>query len=319
MSTRRRAVTLLLAAAALVAVVAPAVALAQEGSGDLDGEAFVVLTGRLEVKPGDDVDEAVIFNGDAEVAGNVTGDVVAFNGDVVISGRVGENAIALNGRVVLLDEARVGGDVISRDRPLIAPGATVGGGIQRPTFDVDIRWFTFAGRLAVWIATSVSSFLLGLLIVLLLPAATDAIARTATERPGASIGWGALAFLAIPIGAIIATATLVGLPLGLGVLLALGLIYWIGYTAAAYAFGRRLRKPPTHRVLAFLVGWGILRALALIPFAAGLLWLAATVYGLGAVVVAARIAGRTGGRVEAPVPGTVPPPPPPPPPVSAAP
>ena len=45
-------------------------------------------------------------------------------------------------------------------------------------------------------------------------------------------------------------------------------------------------------MLAFLVGWGILRLLALIPVVGSLLWLAATVWGLGALVIAARTAGR---------------------------
>jgi hypothetical protein len=39
-------------------------------------------------------------------------------------------------------------------------------------------------------------------------------------------------------------------------------------------------------VVAFLVGWGILRVLALVPILGGLVWFAAVVFGLGALVVA---------------------------------
>jgi hypothetical protein len=72
-------------------------------------------------------------------------------------------------------------------------------------------------------------------------------------------------------------------------------------------------------MLAFLAGWGILRALALIPVLASLVWLAATVWGLGALVIAARAAGRP--TADAPGAGTaagagIPPIPPPPPIVS---
>jgi hypothetical protein len=68
-------------------------------------------------------------------------------------------------------------------------------------------------------------------------------------------------------------------------------------------------------MLAFLAGWGILRLLALIPVAGGLVWLAATVWGLGALVIAARTAGRepsdaVGAGVPTPGPPPVPPPPP---------
>ena len=54
----------------------------------------------------------------------------------------------------------------------------------------------------------------------------------------------------------------------------------------------RILKRATSRFVPFLVGWAILRAVALIPIAGLLGWLAATVFGLGAVVVAAWRARR---------------------------
>jgi hypothetical protein len=98
--------------------------------------------------------------------------------------------------------------------------------------------------------------------------------------------------------------------LGLGVLLALVLIYSLGYAAGAFAFGRLLLKPPTHRFLAFLLGWGILRLVALIPILGGLLFMAATIWGLGAIVVAAyRTSRSTTPAALAPAPGDTPMPP----------
>jgi hypothetical protein len=78
----------------------------------------------------------------------------------------------------------------------------------------------------------------------------------------------------------------VGIPLGLGVLAALGLIYALGYSATAWILGRRVVHEPTSWVLAFLAGWGILRVVALVPILGGLVWFAAVVFGLGALVVA---------------------------------
>ena len=82
---------------------------------------------------------------------------------------------------------------------------------------------------------------------------------------GPSIGWGLLAFFGLPILAIVALVTIVGIPLGLGVLAALALIYSLGYTATAWIIGRRILRPGTLWVLAFGPGWGILRVLALDP------------------------------------------------------
>ena len=65
----------------------------------------------------------------------------------------------------------MGGDVVSSDTPVIARTATVGGRV-RPvrSFDVNLGQFTVVSRILVWLATSVSSFLLGLLLVLFVPA-----------------------------------------------------------------------------------------------------------------------------------------------------
>jgi hypothetical protein len=105
---------------------------------------------------------------------------------------------------------------------------------------------------------------------------------------GAGFGFGAAAFFLVPIVAIILLVTIVAIPLGIFVLLGLALIYTVGYVVGALALGRLLVKPPTSRFLAFLAGLGILRLVALIPVAGGLVWLVTAIFGLGALAVAAR-------------------------------
>jgi hypothetical protein len=61
---------------------------------------------------------------------------------------------------------------------------------------------------------------------------------------------------------------------------------------------RRLVMRSSSRYVAFLIGLVILRALALIPVAGGLLWLLASVWGLGLLAVAIR-AGCTPRTVTA--------------------
>jgi hypothetical protein len=313
----RRTLAFALILIGLSATAAPALAGPFGSDNPLGADAFVVLTGRLDLPRGQIASDAIIFNGDATIAGDVTDNVIAFNGDVLVTGHVGENVVALNGRVTLDPGARVNGDVVSADTADISPDATVGGRV-RPvrSLDINLGRFTVVSRILVWLATSVSSFLLGLLLILFAPKAADATARTGIERLGASIGFGVLVLIGVPLASIVAIGILVGIPFGAGVLLALGLIYWLGYTAGAYTFGRRLLAAPTHRILAFLVGWGILRLLALIPVVGGLVWLAATVWGLGALVLAARTAGRQtpDDAAAAPALGHRPAPPVPPPP-----
>ena len=283
-----------------------------------DRSSFVVFTGKLDVDDGEVYQDAVIFDGDAAVDGSVAENVVAFNGDITVSGAVGENVVALNGRVTLASGADVGADVISSDPADVAEGATVGGEVTSeglPT-EFDFGGYLAVSRVTIWFATSVSSLVLGLLLLLFVPRAGDSVAVTAVRRFGRSIGIGFAVFVGLPIAAGIAVATLIGIPLGIGILLGLALLFWIGYVAAGLALGRRLIGPPTSRLLAFLAGWAILRVIAIVPGIGGLAWLLATVFGLGALAVAARDAGR---RPRAVVPaavstgGPIPVPPPPPP------
>jgi uncharacterized Zn-binding protein involved in type VI secretion len=311
MNVRRAVLAVAVAIGGVLVVASPAFA----RFGSDPSEPFVVITGALVVPSGSTVSDAVIFNGDATIDGDVDGQVIAFHGDVTVSGTVSENIFSLNGHVTLLGDAVVRGDIASRFVPDIAPTATFDGRLRSArSFDVNTGRLTAVSRILVWLATTVSSFLLGLLLVLFVPRAAETVARTAAAQLGASIGFGFLILVGLPIVAVIAIGVLVGIPLGLGVLLALGLLYWLGYTAGAYALGRRLVSGPKKSMLAFLAGWGILRGLALIPVLASFVWLAATIWGLGALVIAARTAGRpTAGAPGASVaPTGIPPIPPPP-------
>jgi hypothetical protein len=124
------------------------------------------------------------------------------------------------------------------------------------------------------------------------------------EHLGATIGWGVAIAIAVPLIAVLALVTLVGIPFGIALLLAAIPVLLIAYVTSAWMVGRRvLRSRSAGRWAALLVGWLILRVLALIPVVGGLVWLAATVVGLGALAVAlwrARRPGAPAARPEAP-------------------
>lgn len=265
------------------------------GSGSEDDD-LVVLTGRLVVPEGETVDAAVIFDGPATVDGTVEQALVVFNGDVEISGTVTKDVVVFNGDVVLRSGAEVGGNLVSRDAATIEEGATVGGDQQTITGRIDIGEVGLVSRFVWWLGYSVSTLVLGLLLLLVAPGLDGAITRVARERFGAAIGMGALLFFLLPVAATLLLATVVGIPLGLFLLLALALMYTVGYVAGAHGIGRFVMKPPASRWVAFLVGWLILRVIALVPALGGLSWLLAAIFGLGLLFVAAR---RTSSDVDA--------------------
>jgi cytoskeletal protein CcmA (bactofilin family) len=282
-------VCLALVATALLGVVAARPAAAQSDGDEPDS--IVVVTGRAEVAEGDEVDNVVIADGDVVVDGTVHNGVVAFNGDVVVTGTVEDEVVAFNGRVTVREGGVVEGDVMSRKRPVEESGGRIEGTWEKWNATNWNRATGIVARLALWVAVSISVLLLGLILGLLAPRATEAVDEERRAGFGPVIGWGLLLTIGLPIVAVVALATVVAAPLGLGVLLALGLIYFIGYTAAAWLLGRVVARRAGSFV-AFLAGWAILRVLALIPLLGGLAWFGAVVIGLGAIVGAARRSRR---------------------------
>jgi hypothetical protein len=270
----------------LVLVLMPTAALAQ-ASDEVTPEDQVVLRGDVVVPRGQSVAEIVVFSGSATVAGVARGDVVVLDGPVTISGQVGGDVIAVHGRVHLLATAQVAGSVRSGQEVQAADGAQVAGGIQQ-----DVR-FTLSGPLDALgpllasISIAVSVLIVALLLLLLAPGAIDRVASAGRGSPIVSAGWGLVLALVIPLGAVIAGATIVGLPFGLALLLGLGSIWLLGLAWTTWIVGRAVVREPRSRSLSLLAGWGIGAAIGLVPFANVTWWLLGGVYGLGAAIVAA--------------------------------
>jgi cytoskeletal protein CcmA (bactofilin family) len=261
----------------------------------------IVITGGSVVGPQQTADTVVVLDGPVTVAGHMTGDLLAVHGRVNVTGRVDGDVVAVSRRATIGSSARIGGDLRYGDvRPSIARGATIGGDVTKENWDEVAGPGWGAGvHLTVWVAVSVSTLVLGLLLLWFAPRAAAAVLGTWRDAPGRSIAWGFALMIGLPIAAVVAVVTLVGIPFGIGLLLALLPLLAIGYAYACWLLGRTLLGPPRAPVLAFLAGWGILRVLALVPFLGGLVGIIATAAGLGALAVSAWRA-RGGGARAAP-------------------
>ena len=247
----------------------------------------IVIVGDVLVDRDQTTKDVVVADGDVTVRGTVDGDLVVANGDAAIRGRVTGNVVTLAGKALLGRRAQVEGDVVYADnKPVVAPGAQVDGDIKRFNPE-DLSGGAFALWAGVWLAVTISMLLLGLILLALFPKAADAVARTAKARAGRAMLIGLLTFFLIPIVGFIALITVIGIPLGAGLLLALLPIYGLAYTASTFVVGRLVSKQGA-RIAAFVIGLVILRVLALVPFLGGLVWFLATILGLGALLVAAR-------------------------------
>jgi hypothetical protein len=298
MATPRALVAGALACAAVVASAGPAAA--------ADAPDQIVVSGAVVIPRGSQVGEVVVLHGSARIDGVADGDVIVVDGPIVVRGQVSGDVIALDGRVVLATGAQVSGDVSSRGTITLADGVSVKGRVRQ---HVAYGWrspIDVVGRFASWLAVSVSTLLLGLLLVLLAPRALDAVAGVARSAPWPCAGWAVSLAIGLPVIVLLALASLVALPLGLVTLLALALLVFVGYDLSAYALGRAIRPTPRNRALAFGIGWALLRAIAAIPVVSGITFGLAAAYGLGAAGVAVwrarAIAGRHRGPRRAEVP-----------------
>ena len=251
---------------------------------------LVVLSGDVVIRKDETSGDVVVIHGSARVAGVVRGDVVVIDGPITVSGVVLGDVVALDGDVALLAGGHVTGDVTVANGTLaVQVGSAIDGKVHRGGLAL-LSPAKLVTKLAVWIAISVSTLLLGLALVLLGPRAGDAVAEAGSTSVGASIGWGAAAVLGLPAVAVLLLVSLVGLPFGLGLLLALALLYAVGYVYGAWWLGRLIVRPSRHggarRLAAFLAGWAILRVVGFVPVLGGITWFLAAWYGLGAATVA---------------------------------
>ncbi|HUK64503.1 MAG TPA: hypothetical protein VLV15_14255, partial [Dongiaceae bacterium] len=273
-------------AAAAVLTVSPGAASAANLDPHIDigrpGDQYVVR-GDVVLRPGEQAHRIAVVDGDITVprGATVTDDVLSVDGTVRIAGTVRGHVVTVGGRALVARTGVVGnGITYGSDAPVLVPGAQVHGDVKK--IDVHVgRLAPFISGVLWWIAMSVSTLVLGLLALLLAPRAADATFARTREGWGPAIGIGCAVFFGLPILALIALVTLVGIPFGIGLLLALLPLGALGYVTSAWLVGRRLHSEG--RTVAFLIGWGILRGLALIPLLGALVFLCAVVFGLGAL------------------------------------
>jgi cytoskeletal protein CcmA (bactofilin family) len=242
----------------------------------------IVVVGDVLVDRGVTARDVVVADGDVTVRGTVDGDLVVGDGDVTIRGHVTGDVVTLAGTAILGRRAQVDGDIAYGDeKPQVASGARVGGEVKK----IDAGHIGTGLAIGVWVAVTVSTLLLGLLLLLLFPKAADALSRTFRARTGMVALAGVLSFLLLPVIGVLLLITVVGIPLGAGLLLAVLPLYGLAYTVSAFAIGRLILK--TSRIPAFLVGLVILRVLAIVPFLGPVVWFIATILGLGTLILTA--------------------------------
>ena len=238
------------------------------------------------------------------------GSVVSFGGDVTVAGTVTHTIVSFGGDVLLLPTARVGGALSETDASVVSfggtitarEGAQVTGGLERVeegdwarALDVPVphlgdvgSWvgFSFLG----WLVQTALFLVLGLVAAALLPKQMLAVGRALSVRPGASIGWGALAFFfVVPAVALVLLISIIGILLLIPAIVVVPLIYFFVTVSVAASIAQRLMSGSGRRqnlMLATVLGVVGMTIVSRIPVAGVLALLVMTLFGTGAAILA---------------------------------
>jgi len=281
----------LLGAVVLVLGVAGTVAAADEAL-ETTGRFVFVAGGDVEVAADEQADAVVVIGGDANVAGTVKA-LVVVSGTATLTGATVESLTVIAGAADLDAASTVTGDIYHLNSSIdMADGTTIGGDVRDITTDVGaFAIFLGAAALVLWIGFGLATVLAGLLVAGLAARQVRQATTLISREPGMAFLTGLLAVVVPPILAVLAFVTLVGIPAGLGLLFVLWpALAFVGYIVAAIWLGEWLlsrNRPESERperpYLAAVVGLFVAFLIGLVPLVSAVI----SIFGLGAVVLAA--------------------------------
>jgi hypothetical protein len=138
-----------------------------------------------------------------------------------------------------------------------------------------------------------TKFMVGALLLFVGGERVAAVGRRIVSHPGQALGLGFVTACVLPTASLLALAFVVPFPLGVLGFTAFAVALYVGQLFAAHAAGdailRQLRPGAVGApLLSLAVGLVPLILLGAIPWIGGLVWLVATLAGLGAVVATVR-------------------------------
>ncbi len=292
------------------------------------GGADRVLQGDQVIGPGERAGDVVVFRGDVRLAAgasahqvtvilgsvdvgsgaHVEQEVVAIGGDVHVApgAHVGAGVVSIGGKIVLDEGATVEGEQTSVSVPGLGDLVGLLGPDTRRVRHDSALW-----RLGSAVGEFAAFFLLGLLVLLVVPRRVESVAASLVNSPMKAVLTGVLASIALPLVVLLLVVTVVGIPFIAVVALGLAVAAIMGFTGLALYVGRALpfRFERGAPVLHLAVGTAVLVALGQIPVLGCLSLVAAWLFVFGVV-----LRTRFGQPPTAPPPvyGTTAPPGPPP-------
>jgi hypothetical protein len=262
-----------------------------------------VTGGDVEIASNERADLLVVIDGNARVSGTVN-TLVVVEGTATVVDATLENLTVINGSAHLAAGTSIADDVLQFGSEIDrGAGVEIGGSIKNIAGDVaSFGIFIGFAVLAIWIGFGIATLIAGLLVAGLAARQVRVATELIRREPGKTALVGILSLIVLPVMAILAMATIIGLPAGLGLLVVvLPAVAFIGYIVAAiwlgeWLLGRREGAVRADRpYAAATIGLIVAFVLGLVPLVSAVL----SLLGFGAVVLAAWRTLRGGGMGQA--------------------
>lgn len=195
--------------------------------------------------------DSVLAGGDVTVAGTLHHGARIYANRVTIDGLVRGNTRLYAEEIIFTPAARIEGDLeYASPRQLSAEAhSKVTGNIKRDdpgeAWGQERRPNPVAGFHPLFI---LSMYACGILLYYLFPGAVEGVRQNITDAPFKSIGFGLALLFTLPPVAVLLIATLVGIPLGIGLFALYPVLLILGYLATAFLvshwLARIVRKDP---------------------------------------------------------------------------
>lgn len=282
----------LLAALALLLSFAGTALAADGGSSDA-GPLLVSIQGDVDIAAGEQAGTVIVIDADARIAGTV-GSLVILNGTATTeSGATLDSITVIRSTADLGTGTTVTGDINRLDSTVNhADGVTVSGSEHDLTTDAaTFGLFIGAAAILFWLGFAIVSLLIGLVIAALAARQVRQATALISHEPVWTFVVGLLTVIVVPLVAVLAFITVVGIPASLFLMIVvLPAAAFVGYMVAAIWIGEWVlarmnpsAAPRERPYAAVVVGLVVAFILGFIPLVTTII----SLFGLGAVVLAA--------------------------------
>jgi hypothetical protein len=273
---------------------------------------LISTNGDVTIPAGEHADLVVVVAGTATIAGDVD-TIVTVDGTADLTGAQAETVIAVRSTVNLAEGTVVAGDVIQVDSVVQTSGdAEILGEVKDgQAWLIGLSAVLAPAFILMWIGVGLAVIVAGLLVAGIAGRQVRAAGALIGHEPLKTFVAGVGGLVVIPVVAILLMITIVGAPLGVGILLGFWpLVAFVGYLVAGIWIGewvlRRtgsgIRERP---YLASVIGLLILQTLSLVPILA-IVASIASLFGFGAGLLLAWRTLRSGTSPRATVTGAAP-------------